>query len=74
MRDGDFSIESGLRLGGDLLDLPEPPTAIVTGSDLQALGVMNAAAQRSLKIPADLSIVGFDDELVVRGTTSPPVR
>lgn len=72
VRDGDFSIESGLRLGGDLLDLPEPPTAIVTGSDLQALGVMNAAAQRSLKIPADLSIVGFDD-IAQAALMSPPL-
>lgn len=72
VRDGDFSIESGFRLGGDLLDLPEPPTAIVTGSDLQALGVMNAAAQRSLKIPADLSIVGFDD-ITQAALMSPPL-
>ncbi|MBT2530990.1 LacI family DNA-binding transcriptional regulator [Arthrobacter sp. ISL-48] len=72
VRDGDFSIESGLRLGGDLLDLPEPPTAIVTGSDLQALGVMNAAAQRSLKIPGDLSIVGFDD-IAQAALMSPPL-
>jgi LacI family transcriptional regulator len=72
VRDGDFSIESGLRLGGDLLDLPEPPTAIVTGSDLQALGAMNAAAQRSLKIPGDLSVVGFDD-IAQAALMSPPL-
>lgn len=72
VRDGDFSIESGLRLGGELLDLPERPTAIFTGSDLQALGVMNAAGQRSLKIPGDLSIVGFDD-IAQAALTSPPL-
>ncbi|MFJ6453215.1 LacI family DNA-binding transcriptional regulator [Paenarthrobacter sp. NPDC091669] len=72
VRDGDFSIESGLRLGGELLDLPERPTAIFTGSDLQALGVMNAAAQRSLKIPDDLSVVGFDD-IAQAALTSPPL-
>ncbi len=72
VRDGDFSIESGLRLGGGLLNLPEPPTAIVTGSDLQALGVMNAAAQRSLKIPGDLSVVGFDD-IAQAALMSPPL-
>ena len=72
VRDGDFSIESGLRLGGELLDLPERPTAIFTGSDLQALGVMNAAAQRSLKIPGDLSVVGFDD-IAQAALTSPPL-
>jgi LacI family transcriptional regulator len=72
VRDGDFSIESGLRLGADLLDLPEPPTAIFTGSDLQALGVMNAAVQRSLHVPQDLSIVGFDD-IAQAALTSPPL-
>ncbi len=72
VRDGDFSIESGSRLGGELLDLPERPTAIFTGSDLQALGVMNAAAQRSLKIPGDLSVVGFDD-IAQAALTSPPL-
>lgn len=72
VRDGDFSIESGMRLGADLLDLPERPTAIFTGSDLQALGVMNAAAQRSLHVPEDLSIVGFDD-IAQAALTSPPL-
>jgi DNA-binding LacI/PurR family transcriptional regulator len=61
-----------MRLGGELLDLPEPPTAIFTGSDLQALGVMNAAGQRSLHVPADLSIVGFDD-IAQAALTSPPL-
>ena len=72
VKDGDFSIESGMRLGGELLDLPEPPTAIFTGSDLQALGVMNAAGQRSLHVPEDLSIVGFDD-IAQAALTSPPL-
>jgi LacI family transcriptional regulator len=72
VRDGDFSIESGMRLGADLLDLREPPTAIFTGSDLQAMGVMNAAGQRSLRVPQDLSIVGFDD-IAQAALTSPPL-
>ena len=72
VRDGDFSIESGMRLGADLLDLPEPPTAIFTGSDLQAIGVMNAAGQRSLHVPEDLSIVGFDD-IAQAALMSPPL-
>ncbi|WP_231686054.1 LacI family DNA-binding transcriptional regulator [Arthrobacter sp. ZBG10] len=72
VRDGDFSTESGMRLGAELLDLPEPPTAIFTGSDLQALGVMNAAGQRSLLVPRDLSIVGFDD-IAQAALTSPPL-
>lgn len=72
VRDGDFSIEAGVRHGGELLDLPEPPTAIFAANDLQALGVMNAATGRGLKIPADLSVVGFDD-IAQAALTSPPL-
>ena len=48
-------------LAAELLDLPEPPTAIVAGSDQQAYGVYQAARERGLAIPTDLSVVGFDD-------------
>ena len=45
----------------DLLDLPKPPTAIFAYSDTQAIGVLEAARERALNVPADLSVVGFDD-------------
>ena len=45
----------------DLLSLPEPPTAVVDTSDVQAVGVMEAAAAHGLKVPDDLSIIGYDD-------------
>ena len=45
---GDFYLESGRRLAGQLLDLPEPPTAIVAASDMMALGVLRAASERGL--------------------------
>lgn len=45
----------------DLLDLPHPPTAIFAYSDTQAIGVMQAARERSLNVPADISVIGFDD-------------
>ncbi|WP_433499410.1 LacI family DNA-binding transcriptional regulator [Sphaerimonospora sp. CA-214678] len=54
-------VEGGLRDGTDLLRLPDPPTAIFTANDLQALGVYEAARQAGLRIPEDLSVVGFDD-------------
>ncbi|PWI14632.1 LacI family transcriptional regulator [Streptomyces sp. Act143] len=45
----------------DLLDLPEPPTAVFVCSDRMALGVYEALAERGLSIPDDISVVGFDD-------------
>jgi LacI family transcriptional regulator len=61
VRYGDFQHEGGFGRGGELLDLTQPPTAIFAGSDQQALGVYEAARQRGLRIPQDLSVVGFDD-------------
>lgn len=59
--DGDFLRESGYRAGHALLQLAEPPTAIFASNDNMAVGAMLAARERGLQIPADLSIVGFDD-------------
>jgi len=72
VREGDFHVDDGLAHARDLLRLPEPPTAIVTGNDLQALGVYQAAAEAGLSIPRDLSVVGFDD-LPLAQWTSPPL-
>jgi DNA-binding LacI/PurR family transcriptional regulator len=60
-RRGVFTFEDGLRLGSELLALPERPTAIACGDDLQALGVYEAARRAGLRIPDELSVVGFDD-------------
>jgi LacI family transcriptional regulator len=61
VKSGDFYVESGHREAGRLLDLPEPPTAIVAAADLMAVGALQAAAARGLRVPEDVSIVGFDD-------------
>ena len=44
-----------------LLDLPQPPTAVITANDFSAFGAMNAVAQRGLTVGKDISVVGFDD-------------
>lgn len=58
---GAYTFESGVEAGHALLSLPDPPTAIFTLNDDMALGVMQAARERGLELPRDLSVVGFDD-------------
>jgi DNA-binding LacI/PurR family transcriptional regulator len=58
---GDFFHASGVAATLELLDQPDPPTAIVAANDLQALGVYAAIGQRGLRVPHDVSVVGFDD-------------
>lgn len=54
-----------------LLGVDDPPTAVLCFSDVQAHGVMRAAADRGLAVPGDLSVVGFDDSMLSRWTTPP---
>jgi LacI family transcriptional regulator len=61
VREGDSLVAGGALRGGELLDLAERPTAIISSSDEQAYGVYQAARARGLAIPDDLSVVGFDD-------------
>ncbi|MEU3253787.1 LacI family DNA-binding transcriptional regulator [Streptomyces sp. NPDC006997] len=69
---GEFTYATGLRGAAALLTLPEPPTAILTGNDEIALGVIEAARTRGLRVPQDLSVVGFDDTYLAR-MASPPL-
>jgi LacI family transcriptional regulator len=61
IRHGDFYVGGGRKAAAALLGLREPPTAIFAGSDEQARGVYDEAHARGLRIPQDLSVVGFDD-------------
>ncbi len=64
IREGDFMEDSGYRAAADLLDQTDPPTAIFCFNDNMASAAMRAARDRGLKLPADLSIVGFDDSTI----------
>lgn len=59
--DGQYSFESGIAAGHALLDGPQPPSVIFASNDSMAAGVVRAAHEKGLRLPHDLSIVGFDD-------------
>lgn len=61
MLDGGFSVERGKLFMRELLASPERPTAVFCANDLVAIGVMKEAYKAGLRVPDDLSIVGFDD-------------
>ncbi|GAA4715052.1 LacI family DNA-binding transcriptional regulator [Phytohabitans rumicis] len=61
VRYGHLIVEDGYRHAADLLRLPDPPTAVFAANDLQAMGVYQAAREARVRIPEDLSVVGFDD-------------
>jgi LacI family transcriptional regulator len=68
---GDFDYASGFEGGTRLLDVADPPTALFAASDEMALGVYEAARRRGLRVPEDLSIVGFDDLPQARWASPP---
>lgn len=72
IRPGEFNYQAGSQGAAALLDLAEPPTAIFAGNDEIALGVIETARTRGLRIPDDLSLIGFDDTLLAR-MASPPL-
>jgi len=58
---GDFSIEAGAAAGERLLDRRERPTAVFCFNDEMAMGVIETARRRDVRVPRDLSVIGFDD-------------
>lgn len=61
---GYFTFKSGLAAANTLLDLDEPPTAIFAANDDMAAAALTSANSRNLKIPENISVVGFDDSLI----------
>jgi len=61
MIEGSYTFESGAACAEHLLSMPQRPTAIFAGNDETAAGVYRTAYLRGLKIPDDLTVVGFDD-------------
>lgn len=61
VRDGGYQHAEGREAALELLKLPERPTAIFAGNDLSAIGAMEAAQDLGLRVPDELSVIGFDD-------------
>jgi len=70
IRPGDFRLQSGYTQTMALLALPDPPTAIFAGSDMQAMGIYKALYLRNIRVPEGVSVIGFDD-IPFTGIVSP---
>ena len=68
----DFSVERGREAFGRLLESKPRPTGVICSSDLMAIGVLQEAASRGVRVPGDLSVVGFDG-IEAGAWTSPPL-
>ena len=72
VRYGNFYVDGGLRARAGAADRARPAHRDLRRLDLQAIGVLRAARQLGLRVPEDLSVIGYDD-LPVAGWTDPPL-
>jgi LacI family transcriptional regulator len=68
---GDHTLEGGIAGMRSFLKRADVPTAILCSNDMTAIGVLHAAAEAKLRIPGDLSVIGFDDIHIARFTVPP---
>jgi LacI family transcriptional regulator len=61
VREGDHTVEGGMKAADLLLGVSDRPTAVLCSNDITALGVLRQCYQKGLSVPRDLSVVGFDD-------------
>ena len=71
IKSGGWTMYSGRVQMEALLDLPDPPTAVFCYCDRMALGVYDAIKARGLRVPEDISVVGFDDEIFAKDMEPP---
>lgn len=71
VRTGDWWQESGARHTADLLDLPEPPTALFCANDWMAMGAYDVIRERGLRIPQDIAVIGFDNRVEIAAHMRP---
>ncbi|HXZ31614.1 MAG TPA: LacI family DNA-binding transcriptional regulator [Terriglobales bacterium] len=68
---GDHHVEGGMRALVELISLSHPPSAVLCSNDMTAIGVMRQAYESDIRIPDDLSVVGFDDIRLAEFTIPP---
>jgi LacI family transcriptional regulator len=71
-RSGDFREMSGRQLATELMQLPDPPTAIFSANNLMTIGVLKALRDLRIAIPDDVSVIGFDD-IILGSLLHPPL-
>lgn len=67
-----FSRAGGAEAVARLLELPEPPDAVLCANDVMAIGAVDAARERGLRVPDDLAVMGFDD-IEAASLVTPPL-
>lgn len=68
---GDFTEDAGCDAVGRILEAKPRPTAVFAANDSMAIGVLGALAERGVKVPEEMSVVGFDDIVLARHVTPP---
>jgi LacI family transcriptional regulator len=71
VRDGDWMSGTGFDATLALMRAPRPPTALFCANDLMALGALEALKQLGLRVPEDVSVMGYDDQEISRHTHPP---
>lgn len=70
--EGNYLLGDGVQQTRAFLDLPDPPTAIFAGNDAQATGAYRVLYERNIRIPDEMSVIGFDD-VMYTAQMSPPL-
>lgn len=64
--EGDFKIDSGIKAMEEILKVEPIPTAVFAGSDEMAVGAIKTIKKAGLKVPEDISVIGFDNNIIAR--------
>ncbi len=64
--EGDFKIDSGIKAMEKILKIKPRPTAVFAGSDEMAVGAIKTIKKAGLKVPEDISVIGFDNNIIAR--------